>query len=523
MIVRSVLTFLLCLNAYSQKIVDVKETQLNVAVGIDEIVKFDYKFNPKVKIGKDDILNLIISPSKREITFKGIKPGKTSVTIRDAAGDIKDKYIVEVTADGPSNVVRELRELIGDIEGIEIEIKGGKVVVGGSIVVPDQLIRINTIMSRYPEVIMLIDYAKQTQVLVAKEMQEAINRNGMKDVTVNVVNGDYWLEGVVNNEGKKTVAKNIAAAFLPNRISAPAGLGVDVIEKGKIADFITVNEKKDPEPPPKLVKISSQFVELSKDYLKVFSFKWAPFMSNESQISFGRNTVGEDNAETGGITTRQDGTLSGTISRLFPKLLSAKNAGYARVIQSGMAVTNNNQQITIKKESKINFAVGTGQGQEAKEASISFVMSTKPVIKTQENVELQGLNINVSLPSSTDAAGNPQTTSNEVRTQITVKSKESAVIGGIVQSNSATNYDKNDPDQVQAAGGAAGGGAAGGGAVGGNANNSANQATQLFNLLRSKSYTTKKSQFVVFVTPEILESASKGTEKIRRKFRKRQR
>ena len=207
MIVRSVLTFLLCLNAYSQKIVDVKETQLNVAVGIDEIVKFDYKFNPKVKIGKDDILNLIISPSKREITFKGIKPGKTSVTIRDAAGDIKDKYIVEVTADGPSNVVRELRELIGDIEGIEIEIKGGKVVVGGSIVVPDQLIRINTIMSRYPEVIMLIDYAKQTQVLVAKEMQEAINRNGMKDVTVNVVNGDYWLECVVNNEGKKTVAK----------------------------------------------------------------------------------------------------------------------------------------------------------------------------------------------------------------------------------------------------------------------------------------------------------------------------
>jgi pilus assembly protein CpaC len=47
-------------------------------------------------------------------------------------------------------------------------------------------------------------------------------------------------------------------------------------------------------------------------------------------------------------------------------------------------------------------------------------------------------------------------------------------------------------------------------------------ATPLFRLLRSKNYSTTKSQYVMFVTPEIIESASVGTEEIRKKFRRRE-
>lgn len=487
----------------------VKEVDLNIAIGIDEVIKYDYQFNSKVKLGNSEVLNLVISPRKREITFKGVKAGKTSVMVYDAGGEnVKNKYIVNVTSDGNSNIVRELRELLGDIEGIEIGIKGGKVIVGGEIIVPDKIGRITAILAKYPDVLLLIEYSKQTQTIVAREMQDAVNRNGMKDVTVNVVNGDYWLEGVVNSAGKKELAKGIASAYLPDTLTglglATGGNRFQGKIRGAIVDFINVNEKKDPDPPPKLIKISSQFVELSKDYLKVFAFKWAPFMSNESSITFGKNSEG-------GISTGENGTLSGTISRLFPKLQSARNAGYARIIQSGMAVTNNDKPISIKKSSKLNFAVGTGDGQEAKEAEITFSMSTKPVIKNNENVELADLNISVSLPNGSSTSGAPQVTNNQISTFLTVKSNESAVIGGIVQSNSSTSYDKNDPDPAKAEAASADG------------SNSAAQAANLFNLLRSKSYTTAKSQFVVFVTPEILDSASKGTAEIKQKFKKRSR
>lgn len=498
---------LIPIHGFSQAVdKKIKEENLNVAIGIDEIKKLDFNFNPKIKIGNEQLIQLILSPSKREITFRGIKSGKTSVIVREAGGenDIKVKYIVDITSDGNSNTVRELRELIGDVEGIEIKIKGGKVVVEGEIVVPNKIGKITSVLARYPDVVVLIEYSPQTQLLVAREMQEAINRNNMKDVTVRVVNGDYWIEGVVNSVGKKDLAVKIANAYLPAKLlglsSQNSGGRFQEIQRGNTANFISVNEKKEPEPPPKLVKIAAQFVELSKDYKKVFAFKWAPFMTTDSSISFGKTTNGN-------ITTNESGTLSGTISRLFPKLNSAKDAGYARVIQSGMVVVSEGKQAKIDKSTDVTFSVGSGDFAQKTNAKVSFSMNVTPKVGAQENIQLQGLSINVSLPNGNDSQGNPVVTTNSISTELFIKAKESAVIGGVVQNNSQTAYDKNDPDPATAAAGGGG--------------NSNAQTSPLFNLLRSKSYSTSKSQFVVFITPEILESASAGTETIRKKFKKR--
>lgn len=489
------------MSVFGQETVKPKEESLNLAIGIDEVRKFEYKFNTKIQIGDSSKIKLIVSPAKQEITFRGLKTGKTSVTIRDTSGDIRDIFLVNVTADGNSNTVRELRELIGDIEGLEINIRGGKVIVEGEIVVPNQIGKISTVLANYPEVIVLVEYSKQTQIIVAREMQDAINKSAMKDVTVRVVNGDFWLEGVVNSDGKKTLAENIANAYLPDKISslglAQGGGRFQGKQKGLIVNFINVNAKKDPEPPAKLVKISAQFVELSKDYSKFFSFKWQPLMSNDAQLSFGRTNEG-------GVTTEETGTLAGTISKLFPQLRSAKSAGYARIIQSGMVVTNEKRPVTIKKSSNVDFAVGSGVNTVARSANISFSLSTTPEIGTEENVLLKGLNISVSLPNRGSAGGAPSITNNSINTNLTIKSKESAVIGGIIQSSSITDYDKDpNPTTTQ--------------------DDGTTQVSPLFDLFRGKNYGTNKTQFVVFVTPEILESASKGTEEIRKKFKKRER
>lgn len=496
--------FLFSIHCFAQ-VTPVVEKDLNIAIGIDETVQFDYKFNTKVQIGNESLLQLILSPSKREITFRGIKAGKTSVTIRDSVGDIREKYIVNITSDGNSNTVRELRELIGEVEGLKIGIKGGRVVVEGEIIVPSKIGKVTAVLSQYPDVIVLVEYSQQTQLLVAREMQDAINKNNMKDVTVRVVNGDYWLEGVVNSEGKKVLAENFAKAYLPDKLKglgqSAGGPRFEGKVRGTILNFVSVNEKKDPEPPSKMIQISAQFVELSKDYNKVFAFKWAPFMSTDSSISFGKTS-------NGGITTDESGTLSGTISRLFPKLNSAKQAGYARVIQSGMVVVSDGKSASISKSREINYAVGTGDFSKPASTKISFNMSVVPRVGAEETIKLEGLSINVSLPGPADNDGNPTSTDNSIKTEIVVKAKESAVVGGIVQSSSSTDYDKNDPDAKTASE---------------EGDDSSAQASSLFNLLRSKSYVTSKSQFVVFVTPEILESASKGSEEIRKKFRKRDR
>ncbi|MBY0516134.1 MAG: pilus assembly protein N-terminal domain-containing protein [Bacteriovoracaceae bacterium] len=471
-----------------------QEKELEVAVGIDEIVKLDFDFNTKVQIGNESLLDLVLAPQKKEITFKGRKPGRTSVTIRDNVGDVRIRYIVVVTASGKSQVVTELRELIGDVEGLEIKIEGGKVVVGGEIVVPSDITRVNTVLETYQDILRLVTLSPQTQRVIARKMMDELARNNLKDVTVRVVNGVFWLEGVVSSKDKKDLAVAIANAYLPDKISLDTK-GLSSVKRESIIDFISVNEKKDPAPPPKQLKITSQFVELSKDYSRIFGFKWAPLMSqDQSAISFGQNSAG-------GVTSTSSNTLSATISNLFPKLNSARSAGYARIVQSGMVVTKDQVKANINKQTDIPFAVGTGDFTRASTASVGFAMDVTPKILEQEKVEL-GVGIDVKLTASVSTSGTPISTTNKVQTTVVIKSKESAAIGGIVQNQSTTSYDKDDPAPSQASGGGA-------------------PPQALFRILRSKNHQISRNQYVMFLTPEIIESASTGTEEIRKKFRRR--
>jgi pilus assembly protein CpaC len=473
------------------------DKELEVAMGIDVIEKVDFDFNPKMTIGNENLLRLQLVPQKREIIFKGLKPGKTTVMIRDNLGDVRLKYVVVITATGNSSIVAELRELIGDVEGLEIGIKGGKVYVGGEIVVPDEIGRVSQVLANYPNVLTIIELSPQTQRVIARKMSDELARNGLKDVSVRIVNKVFWLEGVVSSAKKKELAMTIASAYLPPRIATLSSKDSRYAsaEKDQILNFLAINEAKEPAPVAKIVKVTAQFVELSKNYGKVFAFKWAPLMGQDgSRIQFGQTANGN-------VTSSSEGTLSATISNLFPKLNSAKTAGYARVIQSGMVITKDGVAASINRTTSTPYSIGTGDFAKAAKADIGLRLSFTPKILEQDKVELGQLNFNVSLGVGNDAT---ITTSNDITTNIVIKSKESAAIGGVVQNQSVTDYDKSDPAPITAT--------AGGGQV----------ASPLFRLLRSKNYTTSKNQFVMFVTPEVIESASTGTEEIRKKFRRRE-
>ena len=75
-------------------------------------------------------------------------------------------------------------------------------------------------------------------------------------------------------------------------------------------------------------------------------------------------------------------------------------------------------------------------------------------------------------------------------------------IGGIVISKTSTDYDRDPP-------------------FGTPVFSEADGNVPLFSFLRSKSFMSNRSQFVVFVTPTAIESASDGTSAIKRKFRQR--
>jgi pilus assembly protein CpaC len=478
------------------KDIDVKDAKnIEVIIGQDNDQRLDFAPHTKIEIGNESILTYQLIPAKREITFKGLKPGKTTVKIRNTVYDIKARFNVNVVQHSQSKVVQDLKEFLGDIEGLTIGIKADTVVVGGQIVVPSDIGRIVTVLDRFKDVLFLVELSPQTQRIIAQKMQDEIRGSGIKDVSVRIVNGSYWLEGTVESDGLRARAELIAGAYLPDDIENLARRNKAVKKvtgRNPIENFITVNQKKKQEPVPKLVKITAQFVELTRDYNRVFGFKWIPMMSEGGgQINIGKT-------ENSGVTSQSSGTFGAAISNLFPKLASAKSAGYARVIQSGVVITKDKKQAKLVKTTEKQFTLGTGEFTKASNSKAGFNLDVTPKILAQEKVDLSiGIGI-------TAAVGDTGSTENKVSTTFVVKSKESAAIGGITVSKSSTDYDRDPP-------------------FGQNEIKEGETGTPLFSFLRSKKYTSSRTQFVVFITPEIIQSASEGTKEIRQKFRQRRR
>ena len=257
----------------------IKEEKLGVILGIDKIVKLNFTPLPEVEIGDSKVLDYKIAPQKREIIFKGVGAGSTSVTVRDAAdNDIRLIYTIIVKSTDQSRVIQTLNEFLGDVEGLEIGLKGESVYVGGEIVVPSDIGKVVVILEKYPDVIRLVELSPHTQRVIAKKMQEEIQKNNMKEVTVRIINGSFWLEGIVTSQGSKIRAMDIANAYIPDNIENLARRkdAVRQVPRPIIQNFINVNARKKPSPTPKMIKISAQFVELTKDYNKILVLSGSP-------------------------------------------------------------------------------------------------------------------------------------------------------------------------------------------------------------------------------------------------------
>lgn len=490
------LSLSLSLNGQDDALKDSKEEilkEVEVVVGLEKIITLDFVPNTLLSLANENLASVKIAPAKKQVLIVGTKSGETTLTIRDTAGDIKVRYLLKVTGSDQSKVVVQLKELLSDVEGLEIGIKGDSVYVGGQIVVPGDIGRVVVTLERYPDVLRLVELSPQTQLIIARKMQEEMQKSNLKDVTVRVVNGSFWIEGVVGSEGESAKAEQIARAYLPDQIQNLARRtdSVQSTKKPPFENLLTINTKPKPEPIPKLFKITAQFVELTKGYDRVFAFTWTPFIGSDG----GQISIGKSNS--GGVTTTSNGTLAATISHLFPKLNSAKSAGHARVVESGIIVVKENVPGIIKKQTVIPYSVGAGDNAKAGEAVAGFDMSITPNMLQEEKINLK-VDISISSASNDNP---PKKLNNSINTTIVVKSQESAVIGGVVTNNTSSDFDK-DGDQTKPE----------------NPSSSA-----LFSFVKSKKYSTSRTQFVIFVTPEVIESASSGATEIERKFRKRSR
>lgn len=476
---------------------------LRLSTGEDRTVDLDFepsKENGNIVIGNPKVVatTLITLGDKRQLVFKPLSPGETNVTVRGETGELKLVFEIQVSGSNMLRLAGEIRTLLRDVEGIEVRIVGAKVIIDGEVLVPQDYARVVTIVNEkiYGEnVINMATLSPLALQVLAKKIQDDIQVFA-PEVKTRVVNGLIFLEGQVQSSDQAERAKRVATLYLPEVRPASA---IESAKEGvqrlparyMVQSFITIL----PAPPKKqekLVRVTVHFVELAKDYSRLFNFKWQPGFASDPKISIGSDgTTGA--VASGGLS------LSGTISSLFPKLASAQSAGYARVLKTGTIVVRSGQVGKLSEQMGFPFVASSGNGGvQAGNAKVGLALSVTPAILGQSediqlDIDLQQSNVVGRYTNGTA----PVTSEHAITTKLYVKSNESAAVGGVSSADVGTDFNKDDPSPT--------------------AYENGSQA--LFTLMRSKNYRKKKSQFVIFVTPQIIDSASEGTDDLKKNFR----
>ncbi len=475
--------------------------RLLLTTGEDKPIDLDFDVASAngIAVGNPQIITytLVKIGDKRQIVFKPLKSGETTVTLRDNEGNLRLIFKAIVTG---SNLLRradEVRQLLRNIEGIDIKIVGQKIIIDGEVLVPADYGRLLSVITDkvYSDTVLnlttLSPFAMQS---LARKIQEDIN-NFASNVRTRVVNGAILLEGNVDSESQYNRAREIAKIYLPevrpvHPLFAKDPSNTQILPKALVQNFIVINA-----PPPKkqekMVRVTIHFVELSKDFRKIFAFKWQPGVTSTTNINVGK--TGE-----GGVGATGTSFLA-TIGSLLPILESAQDAGYARILKKGDLVTRSGQPGSLNQTTEIAFTTVGPNGQPVpatKQVGLKIAV-TPSILGQSEDIQLD-LNLNqITELERAPAGGAPTIENHEIITKVYIKSGESAAVAGVTNNIVGTDFNKHDPKP---------------GVFGA-------ETQPIFNLLRSKEYRKKKSQFVIFVTPQIVENASDGTEDLRRNFR----
>ena len=467
---------------------EVQEEQKTINIG--NIDSLEFSTQPRVVNGAPAILKTEQGASLNTIKVIPQKVGPATLVFEDEKGKVLKKISYNVQKDDLSFKVLSLRKLLYDIEGITIESMDGKIVLDGELIVPRDFDRILAVKEAYPEILNLVSLSKISKETIARKMQKEINDDpGGVNVQVKIMNDTFFLMGKVDSSSDRERAQTIALTYLPEaQVSAALkDILVQGTKKVALQNMIQVEDAPAPST-PRMVRTTYHFVEIGKEFLKQSFFKWTPLVQEGAGIHFGQAT-------TGGVASSSNGSFTGVVSNLLPKLQAGANGGFARELFSSVTIGEEGESQDMVRQDQVPYIAQIVNGVPVTAyQNVGVSIKTKPNIIGDEKLRLN-INFHFTALKGSGAGSTPAVTNTDFQNQIILKAGESAALGGLIANHTTKDIDK-DPEGANGAGG----------------------GNPLFTLLRSKAFTNKKTQFVVFVTPKIIADAAEGTADIKGKI-----
>lgn len=441
--------------------------RLDVVVGTQKVISVPYDFGD-ISIGNSSTANITPMRGKREILVFGLRPGVNSLILFDTRGNRRDEYEIQILSENLERSMKNIKNLLGDIEGLKFRIVADKIVIEGEVFLEDEIRRVNAVAEKNPNIIQNVTLSPLTQRILAATIEKEIAR---PDISVRPLRNQIMLEGTVYSETAKIRAESIARAYYSN-----------------IVNVLEVRQAERPPSKEKTVVLIAHYVNLSKSLLNSWGIEWAPLASESGSIT-DLELNAEYNLETGVLSSEKGIEVTARASLLLPRIQRAKTSGYARVLENPTVSVKSGESVSMFSGLQYPYPVYVQGGVSIEWKDIGIKLEATPYAQG-DSVDMK-LKIEVTdLGQLSNSNGDPAIDTSKIDTRQYCKAGESIVIGGLARMSDGVLYNRS-PGEVEGA---------------------------LVHLFKSKQYNKAKSQFLVFLTPQIHETSSTANKEIQEKF-----
>ncbi len=453
--------------------------QITLVVGQQKIIKTPYKIGD-ISVGNSRVIAVTPFRERREILLQGLRPGTGSLLIMDTRQNHRDNYEIQVLSEDLQRTVNNIEAMLSDVEGLRFRVVGNQVVIEGEVYLEEEIRRVEAIAAKNPNVTAMVSLSPVTQRILANTIEKEIGR---PDIKARPLRNQILLEGIVYSETAKVRAEAIARAYY-----------------GNIVNVLEVRKSERPPSRDKTIVLIAHYVNLSKSLLNSWGIQWTPLFvgGTSSSGSSGSSAAGASAVDaeiyaeydiTNNKLTFSPVELTSTAAVLLPNIQKAKSSGYVRVIENPTVSVKSGEPVKMFAGMQYPYPVYSSMGMTLEWKDIGVTLEATPYAQG-DSVDMQ-LKIEVTdLGQISNSNGDPAIDTNRIETRQFCKAGESIVIGGLSRLSDSVVYNRPPP----AAPGA------------------------LVQLFKSKEYNKAKSQFLVFITPQIHETSSTANREIQEKF-----
>ncbi len=448
-------------------------------VNVPKVKRFKFSIG-NVTVGNPDICDFKANRKAKRITLYPKRSGETLLMVYDTKGRQRATLQIKVYSSDPEKMLNEIRRLLINVEGINIQRLDNKIVIDGEVFTQEDKDRIKRVISGNENILDLTTLDSNTERIIAKKIEKEIN---LDEVRVRALKGKYILEGEVYSQSSKARAQAIAKLY-----------------SSKIINVLEVREVPRPPSRANTIQIIAHFIEVSKTFSKNLNFSYNPFPQVSATGALSFNPITDSQTYTG--------TLTGTIRDLLPKLNYYRALGIVRVIENPSISVKSGAQAKITSGTRVGFPVVTQEG--AAQLDFQNIGITLNIVPYARGSDIDmSIKVEVSALGAPDVQGSVAIDRNSLETQQFVRSGESIVIGGISRYSVKNIIDRPPSEKTTNVGA---------GAAGTQQAEDPFTLGSLFTLFKSTDYGKQKSQFIIFITPTILKYAKDANMELKEQF-----